>query len=32
VSFLLSSHQDFRFEKLTIKNMYLVQNQTITQL
>jgi ABC-2 type transport system ATP-binding protein len=32
VSFLLSSHQDFRFEKLSIKNMYLVQNQTITQL
>lgn len=32
VSFLLSSHQDFRFEKLAIKNMYLVQNQTITQL
>ncbi len=32
VSFLLSSHQDFRFEKLAIKNMYLIQNQTITQL
>lgn len=32
VSFLLSSHQDFRFEKLAIKNMYLVQNKTITQL
>ncbi len=32
VSFLLSSHQDFRFEQLAIKNMYLVQNQTITQL
>jgi ABC-2 type transport system ATP-binding protein len=32
VSFLLSSHQDFRFEKLAIKNMYLVQYQTITQL
>ena len=32
VSFLLSSHQDFRFEKLAIKNMYLVQNQTIKQL
>ncbi len=32
ISFLLSSHQDFRFEKLAIKNMYLVQNQTITQL
>ncbi len=31
-SFLLSSHQDFRFEKLTIRNMYLVQNQTIIQL
>lgn len=29
VSFLLSSHQDFRFEKLAIKNMYLVQNQTV---
>jgi len=32
VSFLLSSHQDFRFEQLAIKNIYLVQNQTITQL
>ncbi|CAH0994590.1 ABC-type transporter ATP-binding protein EcsA [Emticicia aquatica] len=32
VSFLLSSHQDFRFEKLAIKNMYHVQNQAITQL
>lgn len=32
VSFLLSSHQDFRFEQLAIKNMYLIQNQTITQL
>jgi ABC-2 type transport system ATP-binding protein len=32
VSFLLSSHQDFRFEKLVIKNMYFVQNKTITQL
>ncbi|RFS14683.1 ATP-binding cassette domain-containing protein [Emticicia sp. C21] len=31
VSFLLSSHQDFRFEKLAIKNMYLVQNQAVTQ-
>lgn len=32
VSFLLSSHQDFRFEKLDIQNLYLAQNQTITQL
>jgi ABC-2 type transport system ATP-binding protein len=32
VSFLLSSHQDFRFESLSIKNMSLVQNQTIPQL
>ena len=32
VSFLLSSHQDFRLEKLVIKNSYLVDNQTITQL
>lgn len=32
ISFLLSSHQDFRFEKLAIKNMYLVQNKVITQL
>lgn len=31
VSFLLSSHQDFRFERLAIKNMYLVQNQAVTQ-
>lgn len=31
-SFLLSSHQDFRLEKLAIKNTYLVNNQTITQL
>lgn len=31
VSFLLSSHQDFIFEKLSIGNTYLVQNQTITQ-
>lgn len=31
VSFLLSSHQDFIFEKLNISNTYLVQNQTITQ-
>lgn len=31
VSFLLSSHQDFRFEKLAIKNIYLVQNQAVTQ-
>lgn len=31
VSFLLSSHQDFIFEKLNIGNTYLVQNQTITQ-
>lgn len=31
VSFLLSSHQDFRFEKLAIKNMYLVQNHVVTQ-
>jgi ABC-2 type transport system ATP-binding protein len=31
VSFLLSSHQDFIFEKLHIGNTYLVQNQTITQ-
>ena len=31
VSFLLSSHQDFVFEKLNIGNTYLVQNQTITQ-
>ena len=31
VSFLLSSHQDFRFEKLAIKNMYLVQNQAVIQ-
>ena len=31
VSFLLSSHQDFRFERLAIKNIYLVQNQTVTQ-
>ena len=32
VNFLLSSHQDFRLEKLAIKNTYLVDNQTITQL
>ncbi|WP_337040515.1 ABC transporter ATP-binding protein [Emticicia sp. 17c] len=32
VSFLLSSHQDFRFERLAIKNIYLVQNQAVTQL
>ncbi len=32
ISFLLSSHQDFRLEKLNIKNTYLVDNQTITQL
>ncbi len=32
VNFLLSSHQDFRLEKLSIKNTYLVDNQTITQL
>lgn len=31
VSFLLSSHQDFRFEQLAIKNIYLVQNQAVTQ-
>ncbi len=31
VSFLLSSHQDFRLEKLVIKNIYLVDNQSITQ-
>ncbi|MFD2521750.1 ABC transporter ATP-binding protein [Emticicia soli] len=31
VSFLLSSHQDFRFERLPIKNMYLVQNQAVSQ-
>jgi ABC-2 type transport system ATP-binding protein len=32
VNFLLSSHQDFRLEKLAIKNTYLVENQTITKL
>ncbi len=32
VNFLLSSHQDFRLEKLAIKNTYLVDNQTITKL
>lgn len=32
VSFLLSSHQDFRFEMLLIKNIFMVQNQTITLL
>lgn len=32
VSFLLSSHQDFRFEMLPIKNTYMVQNQIITLL
>ncbi|PLK42315.1 ATP-binding cassette domain-containing protein [Emticicia sp. TH156] len=32
VSFLLSSHQDFRFEKLPIKNVYLVQNQAVSLL
>lgn len=32
VNFLLSSHQDFRLEKLSIKNTYLVDKQTITQL
>jgi ABC-2 type transport system ATP-binding protein len=31
VSFLLSSHQDFRFEQLTIKNIYMVQNQAVTR-
>jgi ABC-2 type transport system ATP-binding protein len=30
ISFLLSSHQDFRFEKLPIQNTYLVHNQTIS--
>ncbi len=29
VSFLLSSHQDFRFDELHIDQTYLVQNQTI---
>jgi ABC-2 type transport system ATP-binding protein len=32
VNFFLSSHQDFRLEKLDIRNTYLVNNQTITQL
>lgn len=32
VNFLLSSHQDFRFEKLPIKNVYLVQNQAVSLL
>ena len=32
VNFLLSSHQDFRFEKLAIKNVYLVQNQAVSLL
>jgi len=31
VSFLLSSHQDFRFEKLAVKNIYTVQNQAVTK-
>lgn len=31
-NFLLSSHQDFRFEKLPIKNVYLVQNQAVSLL
>lgn len=29
VNFLLSSHQDFRLERLSLGNTYLVQNQTI---
>lgn len=32
VNFFLSSHQDFRLEKLDIRNTYLVNNQTIIQL
>lgn len=31
VNFLLSSHQDFRLEKLSLGNTYLVQNQTIAR-
>jgi ABC-2 type transport system ATP-binding protein len=31
VNFLLSSHQDFRLERLSLGNTYLVQNQTIIQ-
>jgi hypothetical protein len=29
---LLSSHQDFKFDELTIDKTYLVQNQTIIEL
>jgi ABC-2 type transport system ATP-binding protein len=32
VTFLLSSHQDFKFEELQIDKTYLVQNQTVTEL
>jgi ABC-2 type transport system ATP-binding protein len=32
VTFLLSSHQDFKFDELTIDKTYLVQNQTIIEL
>lgn len=32
VTFLLSSHQDFRFEALPITGMYLVENKQIVQL
>ncbi len=32
VTFLLSSHQDFRFESLPINGVYIVDNKTISQL
>jgi ABC-2 type transport system ATP-binding protein len=32
ITFLLSSHQDFKFDELSIDRTYLVQNQTIIEL